>query len=198
MPYERDHVDLQCLILNDTAFVLNRCQRLFKALSDRYHVIECGECFKGAYPYNVGLNAIFLDGKLLCRIKSLDDKVKEYCEKHNIKLLHVNQGYAKCSCAIVSDRALITADQGIAKALADTSIDFLTIGEGSVELEGAKYGFIGGASGYDGDKRTLYFCGDIKRHPDYLKIKCFCDDHGTRIVSLSDDNLTDIGGIILC
>ena len=198
MPYERDHADLQCLILNDTAFVLKRCQRLSEALSDRYHVIECGERFGGVYPDNVKLNALYVDNKLICRVPSLDDKVKEYCDKNNIKLIHVNQGYAKCSCAVVSDRALITADQGIAKALTDTNIDFLTVEEGSVELEGAKYGFIGGASGYDSDKRTLYSCGDITRHPDYAKIKYFCDIHGTRIVNLNDDDLTDIGGIIFC
>ena len=198
MLYERDHADLQCLILNDTAFVLKRCQRLSEALSDDYHVIGCGERFGGAYPDNVLLNAVLLDNKLICRVPSLDDKVKEYCAKHDIELIHINQGYTKCSCAVISDHALITADQGIAKTLSDTDIDVLTVGEGSISLEGAEYGFIGGASGYDRDKRTLFFCGDITRHPDYAKIKCFCDAHGTQIVNLSNDNLTDIGGIIIC
>lgn len=196
MPYERDHADLQCLILDDTAFVLNSCQQLNKALSANYYVISCGEEFGGKYPENVGLNAAGLGNKLLCRVPSLDSQVKDYCKKRGYELINVNQGYAKCSCAVVSDNAIITADQGIIRALQLSSIEVLPIGKGSVSLCGAEYGFIGGASGYDKDRNMLYFCGNINKHPDYQKIKDFCDTHRTTIFSLTDNDLTDIGGIV--
>lgn len=198
MPYERDHADLQCLLLDDTAFVLKGCERLSKALSDVYTVIECGGRFSGRYPDNVCLSALKLGKKLLCRVPSLDEKVKEYCTKNRYELIHTNQGYAKCSCAVIGDHAVITADQSIIRALAHTKIDVLPIGQGSINLDGAGYGFIGGASGYDKDRKSLYFCGDIKTHPDHQRIKDFCDKHGTSIVNLTDDILPDIGGILFC
>lgn len=198
MPYERDHADLQCLILNDTAFVLKGCQQLSEALSDSYQIIECGERFAGSYPDNVVLSAVKLSDSLICRVSSLDDKVKAYCFEHDIKLLNVNQGYAKCACAQVSDHAIIAADPSIIQALSKSKIDALPIGKGSVKLSGAEYGFIGGASGYDSNRHTLFFCGDISRHPDYRAIKHFCKKHDTRIISLSKDELIDIGGILFC
>lgn len=198
MPYERDHADLQCLILDDTAFVLSECKSLISALSDSYHVVYCGKQFSGRYPNNVCLNALQLKNKLICRIRSLDEKVKEYCQKHGYGLINVKQGYAKCSCAVVSDHAIITADNGIIRSLEDNPIDVLPIGKGSIRLDGADTGFIGGASGYDKDRKTLYFCGNIKEHPDYNSIKRFCNEQDTQIVSLNDDHLTDIGGIIFC
>ena len=198
MTYEQDHADLQCLILDNTAFVLKHCQRLSEALSGRYQVIRCGEHFNGSYPDNVCLSAVKLADQLICRVSSLDHKVKEYCRKHRYELINVNQGYAKCSCAQVCENAIITADNSIINALNDKKPEVLPIGKGSIRLNGAEYGFIGGASGYDSKTHTLYFCGDISRHPDYDNIKLFCKKNNTQIVSLSNDELTDIGGIILC
>ena len=198
MPYERDHADLQCLILDDTAFVIKQCKRLSNALSEDYRVITCGESFSGKYPDNVRLSAVKLGKKLICRTRSLDSKVKEFCNRNSYDLIHVNQGYAKCSCAVISDNAIITADKGIYQALSKTDIEVLLIGEGHIDLCGTEYGFIGGASGYDRDNNTVYFCGNIEAHPDYPDIKSFCDKHQTAIISLTDDRLTDIGGIMFC
>lgn len=198
MSYERDHADLQCLILDDTAFVLNGCNQIIRALSQDYHIVECGKSFGAEYPKNVGLSAIKLGKKLVCRTQSLDDQIKEYCNKKGYELIHVNQGYAKCSCAVVSDNAIITADRGISRTLSETKIEVLTIGEGYIKLDGANHGFIGGASGYDKKNRTLFFCGDIELHPNYQMIRNFCDKHQTAIICLSEDELKDIGGILIC
>lgn len=196
IPYERDHVDMQCLIINDTAFVLTCCKKLINALSGAYNVISCGDYITDIYPSNVALNAAVTGKYVICRINALDDRVRSYCEGNGFKLINTRQGYSKCSCAVVSDNALITADKSIYKALQNTDIDVLPIGEGSVLLEGADHGFIGGASGYDKSSNTLYFCGSIDTHPDNKEIKRFCAYHGTNIVSLTDEPLTDIGGII--
>lgn len=198
LTFEQDHADMQCLILDDTAFVLSCCQRLAGSLSDSYHVELCGGHIGGKYPANVALNALKLGKRLICRIPSLDDKVKEYCTDHGYKMIHVNQGYAKCSCAVASDNAIITADKGIYRSLQGSNIDILLIEEGRVTLKVADHGFIGGASGYDKDSHTLYFCGDIRSHPDHDRIREFCMKNGTHCVSLSGGQLTDIGGILIC
>ena len=196
--YEQDHADMQCLILDDTAFVLRCCSSLAKALKSAYNVVLCADGIGHDYPQNVPLNAAQVGKTIICRTDSLDDLVKEYCYSHDYELIHVRQGYAKCSCAVVSDNAIITADPGICKALQGTKIDVLKIGQGRIRLDGADYGFIGGASGYDKKNHTLYFTGDIRKHPDHERIDEFCRKHETEIISLGGDDLTDIGGIIIC
>ena len=196
--YEQQHADMQCLILDDTAFVLSCCRSLANTLSSEYNVVLCADDISGEYPQNVALNAAVLGKNLICRVDSLDDKVKAYCKANDFTLINVKQGYAKCSCAVVSDNAVITEDVGIYRTLSKTDIEVLLIGKGSVTLEGADCGFIGGASGYDKSNNTLYFCGDICEHPDFEKIKGFCDKHGTKIECLSDSQLLDIGGILFC
>ena len=200
IPYERDHADMQCLFLDDTAFVLSRCEGLIKALDGRYQIVRCGDNISAKYPENVALNALVLGRRLIARLDSLDDKVKSYCIEHNYEFIHVRQGYAKCACAAVSDNAIITADKGIYYSLKEYKADVLLIQEGRVTLEGANCGFIGGASGLDisGCIRRLYFSGNIKNHPDYQRIRDFCSKYDTEIISLTNNELTDIGGMLFC
>lgn len=198
IPYERDHADMQCLMIDDTAFVLKHCTELAEKLAVYFDVITCGENIGTEYPSNVALNVAVVGKRLIGRIKSVDVKITSYCKKQGFEIINVNQGYANCSCAVVSDNAIITADKGIYNTLKDAHIDVLLIGQGNIALEGAEYGFIGGASGYDPINKILYFCGNIDAHPDSKSMKSFCDKYTVKIVGLSSGQLTDIGGIIFC
>ena len=64
----------------------------------------------------------------------------------------------------------------------------------AVKLAGYSYGFIGGASGVVDNK--VYFFGDIKKHPDCDAICDAITNEGFIPVSLSDEPLRDLGGII--
>lgn len=198
--YERYHADIQCLIVDDHAFVLKECTSLAEKLSENYRVILTEEDIGEKYPANVRLNAAVVGRTVIANLKALDKAVIHYCEKAGYQLIHVNQGYAKCSTAIVSDRAMITADNGIYHSLKETKIEVLKIRQGRVKLKGAEYGFIGGASGLHirNGKRTMYFAGNIALHPDYDRIFEFCSKHHTRIHSLADTELHDIGGMVFC
>ena len=55
--YEQQHADMQCLILDDTAFVLSCCKSLANALKSAYNVVLCSDDISGEYPHNVALNA---------------------------------------------------------------------------------------------------------------------------------------------
>ena len=72
----------------------------------------------------------------------------------------------------------------------------LLIKKGYVSLDGYDYGFIGGASVYIKDKKTLLFFGDITAHPDYSAIKDFCERKGVKIDYIKGIKLTDIGGAV--
>ena len=110
-------------------------------------------------------------------------------------MINVKQGYCKCSICIVDDNSIITSDEGIYKEVIKYGIDCLLIQKGHIDLFELDYGFIGGCSGLISDK-TLMFFGDIKKHPDYNKINTFVSSKNKTIISLSDENLLDLGSLI--
>lgn len=151
---------------------------------------------QGEYPFDVTFNAAVVGKYLIANENFVADEILSLAGKKGLKTVNIKQGYAKCSICTLSDSAVITADEGIAKTLlSETDLDVLKIKEGFVDLPPYKYSFIGGASG--ADKENVYFCGDLKKHPDFDKIFNFCNKHGKNVVSLSDGNLTDFGTIFL-
>lgn len=191
--FERSHADLQCLRINDTFFVLQNCHKLRETLSDNgFNATATSDSIGSKYPENVLLNAVFFNNRLYGKLSALDDTVTDYCRHNNIELVNVNQGYAKCSTAIIRDR-FITADKGIFKAMSERGERGLLISSGNIVLSGVDYGFIGGCCFECNNK--VYFSGDISKHPDYKRISEFCDD--MEIVSLSDKKLYDIGGFVV-
>ena len=108
--------------------------------------------------------------------------------------VHVAQGYAKCSCVVVDEDSIITADRGIWREAVKAGMNVLLIEKSQVILRGYPYGFLGGASGKVGS--TMIFNGDITRHSDYARIRDFIESRGLDIVCFKEYRLTDIGSII--
>lgn len=195
LPFERKHTDIQCLKINNTFFVLNSCKRLISELKKLgKRVIETEKSIQKYYPDNVLLNALFIKNKLYCKKTALDNSVKKYCDKNGIEIINVNQGYTKCSTAVIND-CFITADNGIFKALTENGVEGLFINSGDILLPGADYGFIGGCCFCYND--TVFFTGNINSHSDSKIIKEFIYKKGLKIESLTDGELYDIGGFVV-
>ena len=146
------------------------------------------------YPQNIGFNAVCLDKYFIHNLKYTNLRLLEYVKKLGLIPINVKQGYTKCSCVVVDGSSIITADEGIYAVLSAISdIDVLKISEGHVLLSGFDYGFLGGASGRVVD--TLYFHGDITKHPDYSLISDFVLSRNIKM-KWFDFPLTDIGSII--
>ena len=146
------------------------------------------------YPRNIGFNAVCLDKYFIHNLKFTNRRLMEYVQNLGLKLINVRQGYTKCSCVVVDSNSVITADDGIYNTLSKfEEIDVLKIQNGYVKLDGFEYGFLGGASGRVGD--TLYFSGDVTRHPDFASIKTFVENRNVKL-KWFDFELTDIGSII--
>lgn len=192
--FEQFHADMQCLIIEDAAFVLDSCNNVIEELKEHYKVIICNN-YGRKYPNNIGLNAIILGKTLIGKIDSINPKVIDFCKNRNYSFINVNQGYTACSCAVVDENSIITADNSIYNVLTEKGYNVLKIKEGFIKLNGANFGFIGGASAKIGN--TLFFFGSIEKHPDYKKINEFCNNRDVDIISLSNCELTDIGGIRL-
>ncbi len=177
---ERQHADMQALRINNKLFTLDNC------------VKKAGE----KYPENILLNCLFINNTLYGRLDSTDKSIINYCRKNNIKLVNVNQGYTRCSTLAINNKAAITADKSIEKALKDNGAEVLLIKPGFIKLDGFDYGFIGGASFCDINK--VFFFGNIEQHPDYDKIRQFCVYFNSDIEVLCKEMpLTDIGGVVI-
>ena len=143
------------------------------------------------YPADVALNALEIGGA----VYGHGDAVAKEIKRRAARFVSVKQGYARCSCAVVADRAVVTADTGLAKALSSDGIDVLTIRPGHIRLDGYDTGFIGGCGGRLDERRYAFF-GNVLSHPDGEAIFQFAKEHGTEIISLGDGELRDYGGII--
>lgn len=190
--FERTHADMQCLRIGDVFFVLKDCARLCKTLEGLgLNVVLTCKSIESKYPGNVLLNAAFFNNRLYGRLDSVDKTVLDYCDERGIEKVNVNQGYAKCSTALLGDR-FITADKGIFDAMSERGERGLLISPGGIELKKVDYGFIGGCSFELGG--AVYFAGDISKHPDFMRIQSFLRDK--KIVCLTDERLYDIGGVV--
>ncbi len=191
---EQCHADMQVLRIHDTVFVAECFYEQYGSyVADGLRVFSV-RVPSGKYPDNVSLNAAYAGGRLFCKVSSLDNAVKEFCNSHDIDIINVNQGYSKCSTLVIGENAIITADSSIAKAALKCDVDVLLISPGNIRLEGADYGFIGGASGVIG--KTVYFFGDIELHPDSDSITAFIKRHNYNYTSVGGWPLVDVGGFI--
>ena len=145
------------------------------------------------YPHDISLNLVFTRNMILGKQDAMAKKVKQYAASHDIPIFSVKQGYTKCA-SVVLDNGVITSDVSIANVVQKAEIDCLLISHGNVALKGYDYGFIGGASGVY--QNTVFFCGDVKKHPDAKRIECFCHSHGYEMRSLSCEPLFDAGTIM--
>ena len=180
---EQLHADMQILKIRNRLFTLDNC-------------VNSPE---QSYPKNVFLNCLFFNNRLYGKLGAVDPSVLDYCRESGIETVNVNQGYTRCSALVVGVKGksgIITADKSIEKALKNNGEEVLLISSGNIRLEGFEYGFIGG-SGFCDDGRVFFF-GDVQKHPDYEKIKAFCDKNNSNIEILCESEpLTDIGGAVV-
>ncbi len=147
------------------------------------------------YPNNIAYNILRIGEYAFHNLKYTDRQIRILYENMNIKLHHVNQGYTKCSVALVNEKAVITSDIKIAQKLEKCNIESLLIRPGGIELEDLDYGFIGGASGLISNTE-IAFTGSIYELRDYKRILKFLDEKGVSVKILSSKKIIDIGSII--
>ena len=150
---------------------------------------------KAIYPYDIAYNVCSVSNKIFCNIPNTEKEILKRYDEMGFDIIHVNQGYTKCSICVVSDNAIITADKGICKAAEKNRIDVLMVDDKDIKLKGFEHGFIGGATGLI-SKNKLAVNGNIERHREYIKIINFCKKYNVEVISLNDGEITDLGSII--
>ncbi len=189
------HADLQINIIDDIAIVADFAYNYYKENLTEFNVIKGISAVQATYPNDIAYNVSVVGKTMYHNLKYTDSKLIEIYKSKGFRIQNVKQGYTKCTTCIVNENAVITEDFGIAKALLKNGVDVLTVDCGDVLLDGFDYGFLGGASGLVA-KNTLAFCGEIKNHRNYKEIYNFTQKHKVDIISLCNQQLTDIGSII--
>ena len=196
------HPDLLLFFTESLCFTVKSYQKIAEPILNEIlqktnrTVVLCDEELGETYPNDILLDAAEIGGQLICHPDFTSKKVLTRFVDH---VIPVRQGYAKCACVPVSDRALITADPSIAKAAKSAGLSVLMIEPGRVDLPGYDTGLIGGAASYSpqSDLNEIYFCGDLGLHPCGEEIQRFCQHHGKNAVSLGDFPLIDVGTMFL-
>ena len=191
------HADMVCHHLGDREiFVLRSEQNLAAKLETLRFQIRLTEKYpRPEYPFDVLLNAARVGERVLLHPDYVDPCFFRNLQGQGAALVPVKQGYVKCSCAVISEHAVITSDPGIYQAAVQNQIDVLLVSPGNILLKGYPYGFLGGCCGLIGPKK-LAFTGSLKNHPDSPSIMRFLEKLEVETVFLSDGPLLDIGGIL--
>jgi len=145
-----------------------------------------------AYPSDVGLNVAVGKNFVICKQESTAPEVINVAEADRLRIIPVKQGYAGCSC-IVTDKAVLTSDIGIHRAVISRGIDSAYVEKDGISLPGYDVGFIGGCGGFYDD--TLYLFGSLDSVKCGEDVRKFADTYGYRIRELSETKLTDYGGM---
>jgi hypothetical protein len=192
------HPDIQFHHLgeNDILAAPNSNEKTVEILREKGCKIIWGESFLEArYPKDIPYNVARIGQFAFHNLRYTDRKLKIELEKRGVQMIHVEQGYSKCSILIVSSRAFITEDVGIYRAAEKHGMNVLLLKPGYVELPGLNYGLIGGAGGLISPK-TLALTGRIDTHPQRDEILNFFAREGVTPLYLTERRIFDIGSIL--
>jgi len=144
------------------------------------------------YPLDVGLNAAVGHDFVILRQDTAVPELVRSAISHGYIQIPVRQGYAGCAC-LVTDRAVLTFDSGIARVLETRNIPCVLLDSGGISLPGYDCGFFGGACGFH--DHIIYINGIPEFLPCFPQLDEFARIHGYSILPLCQSPVTDCGGI---
>ncbi len=185
------HPDMQIhFVSKNTAICAPECYEYYSSTLSGVNLIPGTVTPKDTYPSDIAYNAARLGKYVIANTRYTEPKILEYYKKHGFCIVNTNQGYAKCSLAIVSGSAVITGDSGLYALLQKLdNIKCLKTDQSRIILEGYGNGFIGGTSGLIGETAVFFGNPDtaVKKFLNDLNIEYFCASNGA---------LTDYGSLI--
>lgn len=153
------------------------------------------ERVKSPYPNDIKLNVKVIGNSILCNTRFISKHITDFAKNNGYQLIHTNQGYSACSSVLLNNSTVLTDDESIYDACNRTEIFATMIGKGQIKLKGLNYGFIGGCCGFI-DKNLLAFTGRLDSLNDCNIILNMLKANEIEYIELTDDVMTDIGGII--
>ena len=155
------HVDIHC------------CKILNNLIVDHSinipNTIFGNSVLKSKYPYDIFYNVCILGNKAIHNFKYTDKTILNILEENNFEKIHINQGYSKCSIAVIDENSAIVTDKTIFEILKSYNIDVLLVDKNINEnihlFKNEKYeyssmhGFIGGV--FSRIDEFIFISGDL-------------------------------------
>jgi len=190
------HPDIHCCKISDKLFV---CPNL-----NIQNSITGNTRLNSNYPFDVPYNVCILGNKAIHNFKYTDSKLLDFLNKNNFEKVEINQGYSKCSIAVIDENSVIVTNEKISKTLSDNNIDVLCLPystQKNIKLyknEKLEYsdmnGFIGGCISRIDD--FVFISGDLNYIDTENKIRNFILEKNLKIIDFPSQNIIDYGGII--
>lgn len=194
----RRHADLGICIISENEAVCPPCTADYykRVLSPYGFTITMGKSNpKSNYPYDCAYNVGIAGKKCFLNKDICDAVLMGRLQELEYDLIHVKQGYAKCSMCAVDENRVITGDVSIARAAEKNEVKVLFIPNDNIILKGFSNGFIGGCLGM-ADKNTLLVNGELELLDNANQIQKTLYDEGITPVAVKKGAVTDIGSII--
>ncbi len=197
------HPDLQLHVLDQRIFVYKGISRRLSAEIQRAtdkSVILTNSEIRQPYPHDVHLNAVSTPEYFIHHTGQTDPLLLAMAKESGRQIIHLKQGYARCTILPVNETAFITNDRKAAISLKRSGAACLYLPPGDIRLTGYEHGFIGGSAAFVKQPEELYLVtlGDMERYRHYGEIVKFLKGLGIKYTPfpLSPGPLEDMGGIL--
>ena len=206
------HVDIFCCKIGDNLILEPNFFNTFINLAEygdikkRFNVISgSSDITKNITVYN----ACVLGDFLISSIKNTDKNILIEAQKLNLKIINVNQRYAKCSISVANCNNIITLDNSIDKYNNENKISNMHINmiylpqhDFNIKLLNSfgkysfMYGFLGGATCVIDNKYIIF--GDINNIKNQSRDKLinFVNKCGLELIDFKGLDIIDYGGVI--
>jgi len=144
------------------------------------------------YPFTAVYNSLVTSKYVIQNTEISDSGITAL--NPSLEVIHINQGYARCSLLALPNDSFITSDQGIAKVLINKGKNVLFVDPSSIKLEGFTHGFFGGVCGLNQDK--LFICGGLSYFQEKTYIEKYTAMAGVHLIELYQSNPVDVGTIL--
>ncbi len=199
--YIASHADLQIFTFYKKEVIIApnlssfTVRQLVLSLNHNKNIILGNSFLREGYPKEVFYNAIVVDKYLIGNLKYLDNTLIEIGRRYGFSLVHVNQGYVRCTTIPIDKKTVITEDRGVSKKLRSIGINVKFLQPGFIDIDGYDYGFLAGSSGIDNN--VFYVNGDIDLYPYKSELENYLKRYHIKIKSLAPGKrLKDIGSIL--
>ncbi len=200
------HVDIFCTKIKDKIIFENNLYNILKNKEEysnifaNSNIIQGSSIVKNEYPNDIQYNICTIGNNAIHNFKYTDSTVYDLIEKYNLVKININQGYSKCSIAVIDSNSCIVTDKKVYKELIKIGIEALLL-DNTPEinlLNGKEYskmnGFIGGTI-VRVDNKIIVF-GDMKYTNNEYEIMKFVNSKGLELVDFKNCELIDYGSIV--
>ena len=190
------HVDIHVCKIGNEIILENS---LYNYLNNECYIRGNSSIYE-RYPEDIKYNVCIVGNKAIHNFKYTDKKILEMLEEKEYECIKVNQGYTKCSIAVIDDNSIIISDKGLYESLKNTNLDILFL---DYELDiklltengfSSKKGFIGGAISRIDD--FVFVSGDLNKIDKENKIRNFIEERQLKIIDFKELDIIDYGGIV--